>query len=181
MSLKSFLFITFIGLLGMFSGCAQVSEHIVEEPGTIQAENNSVNTDTPIQVDDLMTTLDWIGKTREELGITSDKIYSVPKIEGNIFDYPASGDITFETQGTLSAKQINIIVPKSSLQDFYIKLNDLYGGPAYSGMEPYVAVNGGALEWYTFDAGNTLIRIQQGNQADYVVVAFTANPQFDLR
>lgn len=32
MSLKSFLFITFIGLLGMFSGCAQVSEHIVGEP-----------------------------------------------------------------------------------------------------------------------------------------------------
>ena len=63
----------------------------------------------------------------------------------------------------------------SSIDDFYARLTDCYSGPSDAGMTPYAEANGGAREWYIFDAGAAEINISQGSKEDFVTVVISEN------
>lgn len=167
------LILMLFAIIMMLAGCSKKSEETADE------ENSIMTVDKVIQVDDMLKTIDWIGKPSEEIDEDIDDSRTICDIEGTFLGKTAKGSAYFLRDDSTKRKVVNKIfftVPNSSIQDFYGPLTDLYSGVCDEGMEPYAEVNGGAVQWYTFDAGKALINISQGSKNNFVVVTFTLNP-----
>lgn len=122
--------------------------------------------------------LNWPGKSLEEIKLTVDPKEKYPKCEGKLFDAKTTGSIYLKTEGeSRIVDSISLYTEDSSINDFYEKMLDLYGGPVNQGMEPYAKSNGGAQEWYVFDGGDVLVKICQGSENSFVEINVNINPE----
>jgi len=169
-----------IATILLLSGCnAGTGETDPTADSKSEKENTSMVGTYEVNVDDLMDTTEWIGKTQDEIGLNMDEKEISCDVKGTFLGSKASGNVGFADKnenGQRIAGRVTLSIRKSSLYDFYNKLMDIYGGPIKEGMEPYAESNGGAVEWYTFDAGNVLIVISQGSKSDNVLVEIKENP-----
>jgi len=181
MKKKLLLALLSAALLCMAMGCGFKSEDSNSAATEADAGNgdDKVTEDQIIKVDDILSTTDWIGKTKKELNLDVDEKETHVRIEGDFLGSPADGNISFHdknSEGDSVAKWVSFTIKKKSIVDFFEKLMDLYGGPVNEGMEPYAKDNGGAVEWFEFDAGKAIVRIQQGSEQNYVTVTINSNP-----
>ena len=150
-----------------------LSSHVKEGSGLDLPDDKNGN--NSLFVADMLDTTEWVGKTAEELGISGHVDTGMVRITGAFLGLPASGLVSF-SGSSQKADSIRITVQDGSVTDFYEKLKDLYGGCLDAGMEPYVASNGGAVRWYSFTTGATVLMIQQGSNNSFVSVHIVENP-----
>ena len=130
-----------------------------------------------IKLDDIFSAAELIGKSYEECGLQEKPSNAGIKTEGSFFEIPVNGYSWFtpDDQGIPRLERVDFSIEDSCIDDFYDQLADLYGGPSAFGEEPYSEVNGGAREWYEFDAGAALVKISQGSNEDYVYLKICQN------
>ena len=126
--------------------------------------------------EDILSVGDFIGKSYIECGLEA-KLSDVI-IKGDFFGRAVKGKAWFLPNGgkILSMKQASFCISNSSIDDFYLKMNDRYNGPTDAGETPYVLSNGGAREWYLFDAGPAQIEISRGSRENFTSVTISENP-----
>jgi len=160
------------------------SEAGVDQNANFESENTEMFKKSLVKVDDLLTTVDWIGKSEKEIepyivDKSTNNKDSYYDIEGKFLEAKASGVLAFskeDEKGERLVERLTITVKNSSLVDMYEKLIDIYGGPLNHGEEPYAKANGGAVDWYSFDAGRALLVISQGSEVNYCNVEIKKNP-----
>lgn len=172
-----------LGTISLMAGCKS-------KPSTTETGNNSTNSmssegenemgkNDTVKIDDLLSLTDWLGKTDKELNLdaagASGKYMSFD-VEGTFLGKKAQGSVGFEkSEDDYHVYRVSFTASKSSLEEFYAQLIDTYGGPVDKGTEPYAKANGGAVDWFVFDAGNALVKISQGSLVDYVSVEYSQN------
>lgn len=164
------------GVVTALAGCGIWPVKTPENREPMTEKEQEMKTNQVIAAGDLISAAKWIGRNPGEISEIPNDQTAYFDIEGQIFDFPAGG--TLSIRGTGDERVVNritLMVKKASLQDFNERLMDLYGGAMDWGQEPYVEVNGGALEWYCFDAGEAIIKISQGSEVDYVMIEYTVN------
>ena len=139
-----------------------------------------------IKLKDILSVTELIGKSYMECGLTDDPGFDDVKVEGEFFGAPVEGGACFMPapgQKTACLKSVGFSVKEGSFRDYYTQLTDRYSGPVNSGMTPFAIANGGAREWYIFDAGLTQIDISRGNvgKGVYVVISENPNPGYTGR
>ena len=143
------------------------------------SENSESSEDVMIRLDDILSATDLIGKNYEECGLKTPPGIESIKIAGDFFGIPVTGAAWFwpsDEENISCMDSVSFSVKNSSIGDFYGQLNGLYSGPSDAGEEPYVESNGGARQWYTFDAGEALINISQGSRESFVSITISKNP-----
>lgn len=169
------------GSMLCFAACEMKPETKPQEQQmTAEGETTATVKKGRIELNNILTAAEWIGKTKQELGAEGigDDI-SFP-VAGDFFGIPASGYAGLyekNAENVPIVKSISFSTEKAAIQDFQEKLADLYSGPVNAGTEPYAEVNGGAVEWYTYDMGSALITIRQGSKQNYVSAEVIKNPE----
>ena len=128
-------------------------------------------------VEDLLQTFDWMAKTPEELGIDDKYIDSMNiAVEGKLFAVPAYGDIYFDPTRQMESIINEVVLYISdedlSFYDCLDLLKEKYGKAYLSGEEPYVAVNGGAVNWYRYYTGKGVVHISKGQNNNFYVLRY---------
>ena len=132
-----------------------------------------------IRLEDILSITGYIGKKYKDCGIVDEPDYSDVKFEGPFFGTMVMCNVWFAAlngEKCPCMQQASFTVKNFSIRDLYGRLMDRYSGPINFGMEPYVRSNGGARQWYIFDAGIALINISQGSREDFVCVNISKNP-----
>ena len=129
------------------------------------------------QVDDLLETFNWIGKTALELNIDEKYMDSLSiDIVGKIFNAPAEGSAWFDprnsAQKIFDDITIYVYCDDLSFPDCLENLEGLYGEAVLSGEEPYVEANGGAVEWYDFNTGKGTVHISAGMNNNFYTIRY---------
>ena len=128
-------------------------------------------------VEDLLQTFDWMSKTPEDLGIDDKYIDSMNiAVEGNLFGAPVYGDIYFDPTRQMESILDEVVLYISdndlSFFDCLNHLKERYGKAYLSGEEPYVAVNGGAVNWYRYYTGKGIVHISKGQNNNFYVLRY---------
>ena len=129
------------------------------------------------QVDDLLETFDWPGSTPEQLDIDEKYTDSLSiGIKGSLFNAPAEGTAFFDPTDIMRRIIHEIILyvytDDLSFADCLKHLKDNYGKAYLSGEEPYVEVNGGAVDWHRFYTGKGVIRIFKGQKNNFYTLSY---------
>ena len=165
-------------ILAGTAACAQ-TQSTTDTVSIENTETSESTEDVMIRLDDILAAADLIGKDYEECGLKTPPGIESIKIVGDFFDIPVTGAAWFwpsDEENIPCMDSVSFSVKNSSIGDFYGQLNDLYSGPSDAGEEPYVELNGGARQWYTFDAGGALINISQGSRESFVSITISKNP-----
>lgn len=127
-------------------------------------------------LEDLLATADWLGKTREETGIPAEcmeeHIYLKAGVIGNLFGQDAYGSVYFtdpKESEERRVEKIHLYTGKLTFPAMKEYLKAVYEEPVSDGEEPYVEVNGGAIQFAVFEAETGYrVRLTKGSIRSYV-------------
>jgi hypothetical protein len=127
-----------------------------------------------IFVDDLLDSIEMLGKIASEIGIprevidTESKFYIHTYLDGNIFGTKDYGILHFdETADDYLAKSIWIHVGNLGYDECKTRLSKKYGNPTEEGEEPFVEIDGGAVTWATYRFQNIELRLSAASERDF--------------
>ena len=104
--------------------------------------------------DDVLKYREMFGKSFEELGFKGNDYYQ--SVKGKAFDVKCEASLMFTEDlpdGHRGLSQITIYFKNSNFPDAVSFFEEEFKGSINAGMEPYVAVNGGAVETERRNAG----------------------------
>lgn len=128
-----------------------------------------------IVVDDLLESIEMLGKTAEEIGIprkvinTESKVTIKMYIDGNIFGMEDYGILYFDEtdDDQFVVERAWIHIKKTSYDECKGRLSEKLGNPVEEGNTPYVEINGGAVEWAFYQYEDVMIRLSSASERDY--------------
>jgi len=133
-----------------------------------------------IILDDLLESIEMLGKTATEIGIprevinTEKSYYIKTYIDGYIFGTKDYGILQFDEMGDdkddYLAKSIWIHVKKVGYDECKRQLSDKFGNPIKEGDNPYVEIDGGAVTWASYQFQDITIRLSSASQRDYIEI-----------
>lgn len=148
---------------------------------TNESEMNNVNdTKGGFVVDDLLDSIEMLGKTASEIGIPREIIDTKSKylistyLDGHIFGTEDYGILFFydvtENVDDYVAKNIWIRIKKVGYDECKKQLTKRFGSPTDEGENPFVEIEGGAVRWAIYRLKEIEIRLSSASQRDFVEI-----------
>ena len=137
---------------------------------------NTQNKEDQVMTDDVLKYREMFGKTDEELGLKAE-IYSA-SAAGKAFGVDCTASLMFTEDlpdGHRGLSQITIYFKNSNFPDAVSFFEEEFKGSINAGMEPYVAVNGGAVEWFEYEDENCRYTYSCGSNNDYFSLSIVRN------
>lgn len=147
--------------------------------GCKKEEDVLVNIQEPeeqIMVGDVLKYCECFGKTAKELELNEDEFYVY--VDGQAFGVDCRASLMFfenlpDNKKGLS--EINIYFKNKDFPQATDFFEEEFKGIVNVGMEPYVASNGGAVEWYIYEDENYQYKYSSGSENDYFTLSITKN------
>lgn len=148
---------------------------------TNEAEMNTIDeTKGGFVVDDLLDSIEMLGKTASEIGIpreiinTESKYFISTYLDGHIFGTEHYGILYFDNVtdnvDDYVAKSIWIHIKKVEYDESKRQLTERFGNPTDEGENPYVEIDGGAVRWAIYQHKEIEIRLSSASERDYVEI-----------
>lgn len=118
-----------------------------------------------LHCDDLMTMLDWLGKTSAELGLDNETVSTGIPVETVFNDLPVDGTVWFE-DGVL--ERFNLYLDGVGYEDLCAVMREYCGEATDEGEEPYAESNGGVVSYSWFDHSAGTIRVASASEYEFV-------------
>lgn len=129
------------------------------------------------QVEDLLDTFGWIGKSAKDLGIDEKYIDHLSvAVKGKIYGSFAEGTAFFDPKDDIRRIFHEVIL--------YVDLKDLpfdeclsflerdFNKACSFGEEPYAEANGGTVIWYRFYTGKGIVHISMGENNTFYTIRY---------
>ncbi len=136
-----------------------------------------------VVVDDLLDSMEMLGKTASEIGIpkeiikTESKSFITTYLDGYIFGTKDYGILNFENLNKKSddylAKSVWIHIKELNYEESNKQLRERFGEPVEDGQNPYVKSGEGAVEWSIYRSNDIEIRLFSASERDYVEMSIT--------
>lgn len=128
-----------------------------------------------IVLDDLLDSIDMLGKTAKEIGIpkgvinTESKVTIKTYMDGNIFGMEDYGILFFDETDNeqFVVERAWIHIKETSYNECKGLLNEKFGDPVEEVYTPYTEVNGGAVEWAYYQYEDVGIRLSSASERNY--------------
>ena len=129
-----FIFLLSLSTMMLFCGGCGKKEHVEFDKSTLS--------DMEYYVEDLMTCMDWVGKSYKEVGIPESCVvqkYGMVILKGNLYGDGSSIATALMTQEGESStfNKITIINRQFTYKEMKKNLTALYGEPSQEGERPY--------------------------------------------
>lgn len=141
-----------------------------------------------VLMDDLLESIDMLGKTATAIGIPVEAINSESAllnktyIEGTIFETADYGVVYFDKLGPgredYLVTDIWLHIKNVDYDECKRLLSETFGDPIEEGESPYVAVEGGAVKWAIYRLEDIDIRLSSASERDYTEI--TIEKPFDF-
>jgi len=143
-------------------------------------EDTTVNNDIKYyEVDNLLDTMNWLGKTEEETDVPEEYLvengsFTDISFKGKLFGSECEGKTYFTSVGQEKETIQNVVIYCSSLpyNKCLEEFEKLYGQSVANGEQPYAESVGGVVEWTEFETDNCLIRVESASNYDFFTVEF---------
>lgn len=190
-SIKLICFLCLLSLIGCKHKIAdtdfmdqQITNHQTTCPSFVDKQTTNKQSGTQLMrtndtqdgifVDDLLDSIEMLGKTASETGIprevidTESKFYIHTYLDGNIFGTKDYGILHFdEMEDDYLAKSIWIHIGNLGYDECKTQLSKKFGNSTEEGEEPFVEIDGGAVTWVIYRFQDIELRLSAASKRDF--------------